>query len=155
MAEQCSNKVSFLGGNSSQAIDHFAEMGDESPPFYALIIEEDTVWFESKWIPPLRDLNEIAERFDVSYDLVYQLPDERAKQKHHYACLNDQPLGPAADALRRLVLAAPGRETLDVLEEDVHAQADLGQIDLHEQLVLSELIGKQYGNLSGNRQRGR
>jgi len=144
MDEYCSNKVLFAGAQNAAAVEYFAAMGYDAPPFYNLIVEEDVVYFESRYIPPLRDLNEIAELFDVSYDLVYQLPGERSKEKYHYACLKDESLGKAANGLRLRLLGLSDPASLETMEISIDQQRDQNTINAHEHSILKQLLGKQY-----------
>jgi hypothetical protein len=89
MADYCSNKVTFKGENRQQAMDHFVAMGYDSPPFYDILIDDTAVYFESRWMPPQRDLNEIAELFNVSYELAYRLPNE-SKKGEISICLHER-----------------------------------------------------------------
>ena len=149
MAGYCLNQLTFSGAGSEPATAYFDAIGEDAPPFYNLFVEGGVVYFESKWIPPLRDLNEIAEAYDVNYDLHYQLPDERQKQRYQYTCMQDEPLDLTGDALRTLILSSPDTLMLDSLESEIQDQSDLGHLNAHERDVLTLLLGKRYRYFSG------
>lgn len=149
MADYCSNMVTFTGNQQQLAVEHFAEMGYDAPPFYAILIDDNAVYFESRWIPPQKDLNEIAELFDVSYDIVYRLPNERKKESYHYDCMNDEPLRKIADNLRLQIREAADQTALGPLENLIHAQGDLGKINFHERSILTQVLGKKYRSFTG------
>lgn len=148
MADYCSNRVTFTGDKGQEVLQHFSNMGYDAPPFHDLIVNEEAVYFESRWIPPLRDLNQIAEQFNVSYDLVYQLPNERTKENYHYACLQDEQLNEPAALLRTQINETGTAMELNKLESRVHEQAEKGLFNNHERSILTQLLGKQYIALS-------
>ncbi len=41
----------------------------DSPPFEAILVQDIRLYFDSKQFPPIWDLSEIAEKFDVNYAL--------------------------------------------------------------------------------------
>jgi hypothetical protein len=149
MAGYCLNQLTFSGANSLQATTYFDAIGEDAPPFYNLFVEDRVVYFESKWIPPLRDLNELAEVYDVNYDLYYQLPDERQKQRYQYTCMQSETLDLTGDAMRMLILASPDTLMLDALETEIQDQSDLGYLNAHERDALTLLLGKRYRYFSG------
>ncbi|MES2446590.1 MAG: hypothetical protein V4546_05375 [Bacteroidota bacterium] len=148
MADYCSNRITFTGDNRQEALQYFSGLGYDSPPFYDLITNDEAVYFESRWVSPLRDLNQIAEQFNVSYDLVYQLPNERTKEKYHYACLQDEQLNEHAALLRTQINDTCTATELNKQESRVHEQAEKGLFNNHERSILTQLLGKKYIALS-------
>ncbi|WP_431293341.1 hypothetical protein [Pedobacter sp. P26] len=150
MADYCYNKLDFLGENSVLAIDHFSELGYDCPPFLNILIDNDAVYFESRWIPPLRDLQEIAESFDVDFKLVYQLPNERIKEKYDYVCMKNQKLDLAAEVLKTMISEATSVEVLEGIAEVIHEQADRSCVNSRERLVLAHLAERKFNEINSN-----
>jgi len=152
MADYCSNKIDFIGDNRQAAFDHFSQMGYDSPPFHDILISDEAVYFESRWIPPLRDLNRIAEQFDVDYKLTYQLPNERKKEKYSYTCLHNEKFGGPAATLAAEIKRADSLEALEKSEHELHELGDKAQLNNHERSLLAHLIGKRSEHLLGVQQ---
>lgn len=149
MADYCSNKASFSGEHSGLALEHFSQMGYDAPPYYAILVDGDAVYFESRWIPPLRDLIGVAEKFDVDFRLTYQLPNERAKEKHSYTCLKNEKLPREGEALRKEILAAASLSELERAEMSLHEKADRSVFDAHQRSILTQLVGKRSAEILG------
>ncbi|WP_141202032.1 hypothetical protein [Sphingobacterium cellulitidis] len=111
MADYCSNSVTFSGSNSDRALAHCAALEYNSPPFLDIFIYRDTFNFESRWSPPIAELNRLAERFDVSYNLTYRPPHED-RAFFEYICLQQVALEPSADHIRQVINRAQTGEQL-------------------------------------------
>lgn len=100
MADYCSNSVIFSGKNSENALAYCASLEYNSPPFLDISVYRDAFNFESRWSPPIAELNRLAERFDVSYNLTYRAPHED-RAYFEYICLQQVALEPSADQVRQ------------------------------------------------------
>src|SRR5690606_31450568 len=87
----------------------------DAPPFLDISINGDTVSFQSRWIPPLRELNRIAEQFDVSYWLQYLIPGED-RTSYEYICLQHQALEPAAETVLEIINKTETKAQLEVAQ---------------------------------------
>ncbi|SDE11291.1 hypothetical protein SAMN05216464_1045 [Mucilaginibacter pineti] len=143
MADYCSNTVTFIGDNQPDALEYFMDMGYDSPPFEAILVDDDSVHFESRWVPPIKDLIEIAELFDVNYKLAYRLPNERAKVKYEYTCMQNEKLSKPAAILRGQIAKAIAPNDLELLETAVQEQAERGAFNNYERAILNQLLGKR------------
>jgi hypothetical protein len=132
MADYCSNSVIFLGSNSGRALDYFASLEGNVSPFLEISIYKDTVNFESRWVPPIKELNRIAETFDVSYDLHYHIPD-KDRRSSAYICLDHQPLSPIAERIRHTL------KEISSLEELEGAELTVGELLFYQTLNMREL----------------
>lgn len=139
----CMNTVVFVGDHELQALEHFNQMEEHTPPFLAIMVYDNALHFDSRWIPPIRSLNEIAEQFDVSYQLDYRVPYED-RGTYRYTCLQQQYLSPQADLLRSFINAADNRERLAETETYLTRHILAQSLNLHELEVLSHLTGKKY-----------
>jgi hypothetical protein len=139
----CINTVVFTGENELDILEHFNRMEQHTPPFLAIMVYENALHFDSRWTPPIRSLNEIAEQFDVSYKIDYRVPYED-RGTYNYTCLQQQPLSPQAGLLRAFINAADSSERL--AETEIHLTRHIlaQSLDLHELEVLSYLAGKKY-----------
>ena len=133
MANYCSNSVTFTGGDSGEALAHFTDLEYNSPPFLDISIYGEQVNFESRWVPPIRELNRLAEHFSVNYRLDYHIPYED-RASYVYTCLQQEALSPEAVKVRDIInrAATPGelaeanlmvRELIQYRTFDLH---DLG-----------------------------
>ena len=111
MADYCSNSVTFSGRNSDKALAYCAGMAYNSPPFLDISIYRDTFNFESRWSPPIAELNRLAEQFDVSYNLTHRAPHEE-RAFFEYICLQQVALEPSAEHIRQLINKAQTNEQL-------------------------------------------
>lgn len=102
MPENCYNFVSFTGENTDAVLEHFQKIENDNPLFSRISIYKDTVAFYSHWVPPLTELNLIAEQFDVSYFLEYRIPYEH-QTSFEYICMQHQPLELAAEKIREII----------------------------------------------------
>lgn len=148
MANYCSNMAEFSGENSQMVLEHFSSMGYDSPPFYDILIDNDAVHFESRWIPPIKDLCEIAESFGVDFKLVYQVPHERTKEKYNYTCLNNRKLEGLANDLKELILKAASVYDLEKASESINDKGQGSQIDMDEWTILAYLAEKKYNEIA-------
>lgn len=139
----CINTVVFTGDNEQAILEHFNRMEEHNPPFLSIMVYDNALHFDSRWIPPIRSLNEIAEQFDVSYNIDYRVPYED-RGTYHYVCLQHQYLSPQADLLRSFINAADDRERLAETETYLTRHILAQSLDLHELEVLSYLTGKKY-----------
>lgn len=139
----CINTVVFTGDNELAILEHFNQMEEHTPPFLSIMVYDNALHFDSRWIPPIRSLNEIAEQFDVSYKIDYRVPYED-RGTYHYTCLQQQPLSPQADLLRAFINAAENPERLAETETYLTRHILAQSLDLHELEVLSYLTGKKY-----------
>lgn len=142
----CINTVVFTGENSEAILEYFNRMEEHTPPFLAILVYDNTLHFDSRWIPPIRSLNEIAEQFDVNYHLDYRVPYED-RGTFNYTCLQQQPLSPRADLLRVFINAAENPERLAETETQLTRHILAQSLDLHELEVLSYITGKKYNEL--------
>lgn len=159
----CMNTVVFAGDNEGEILAHFNQMEEHTPPFLSIMVYDNALHFDSRWIPPIRSLNEIAEQFDVSYKIDYCVPYED-RGTYCYTCLQQQPLSPQADLLRAFINAAENPEQLAEKETYLTRHILAQSLDLHELEVLSYLTGKRYNefrlngiqnNLDGSHKIGR
>lgn len=111
MSDHCSNEVVFSGDDTGKVLDHFRSFGDKAPPFLDTVVSRDTVKFRSPWTPPIRDLNAIAERFDVSYRLIYEIPG-KPSELLYYTCLRHEPMSEAAERIRNVINSVSTTEDL-------------------------------------------
>lgn len=132
MDDYCSNTVTFTGENSNNVLDHFRNFSKKVPPFLNTVVSGNSVTFESRWTPPIRDLNAIAERFDVSYHLQYRI-NEKPKETLSYICLNHEPMSPAAERIRIVI---NGLSTEDDIK---NAEKMVGELLTHRTLNLHDL----------------
>lgn len=95
----CMNTVVFAGDNEQAILAHFNQMEEHTPPLLSIMVYDNALHFDSRWIPPIRSLSEIAEQFDVSYKIGFRVPYED-RGTYTYTCLQQQPLSPQADLLR-------------------------------------------------------
>ncbi len=141
----CLNTVVFTGARGVEILEYFKNMEEHSPPFLSILVADGRLNFDSRWIPPIRSLNEIAEMFDVSYDINYRVPFED-RGNYRYTCLQDQPLSAPADQLRQAINAAVSREQLAITESELTKHILSQSLNLHELEVLSHLTGKRYND---------
>lgn len=139
----CMNTVVFAGDNKQAILDHFNQMEEHTPPFLSIMVYDNALHFDSRWIPPIRSLSEIAEQFDVSYKIDFRVPYED-RGTYAYTCLQQQPLSPQADLLRAFINAAENPEQLAEKETYLTRHILAQSLDLHELEVLSFLTGKKY-----------
>jgi hypothetical protein len=145
----CINTVVFGGENEQEILGYFNQMEEHSPPFLSIMVYDNALHFDSRWTPPIRSLNEIAERFDVSYKIDYRVPYED-RGSYSYICLQQQPLSPQADLLRVFINAAENPEQLAEKETYLTRHILAQSLDLHELEVLSYLTGKKYNEFRLN-----
>jgi hypothetical protein len=159
----CINTIVFAGDNENEILEHFNRMEEHSPPFLSIMVYDNALHFDSRWIPPIRSLTEIAEQFDVSYKIDYRVAYED-RGTYTYTCLQQQPLSPQADLLRTFINAAENPEQLAEKEAYLTRHILAQSLDLHELEVLSYLTGKRYNEFrlneiqdrnEGNRKIGR
>jgi len=143
------NTVVFAGDNEQAILDHFNKMEEHTPPFLSIMVYDNALHFDSRWIPPIRSLNEIAEQFDVSYKIDFRVPYED-RGAYAYTCLQQQPLSPQADLLRAFINAAENPEQLAEKETYLTRHILAQSLDLHELEVLSYLTGKKYNEFRIN-----
>lgn len=148
MANYCSNKAEFSGENSQMVLEHFSSMGYDSPPFYDILIDNDAVHFESRWIPQIKDLCEIAENYGVDFKLVYQVPHERTKEKYSYTCLQNRNLEGLANDLKALILKATSVYDLEKASESINDKGQGSQINKNEWTILAYLAEKKYNEIA-------
>jgi len=139
----CINTVVFAGDNELEILEHFNQMEEHTPPFLSIMVYDNALHFDSRWIPPIRSLNEIAEQFDVSYKIDYRVPYED-RGTYNYTCLQHQPLSPQADLLRAFINNSENPEQLAEKETYLTRHILAQSLDLHELEVLSYLTGKKY-----------
>ncbi len=139
----CINTVVFTGDNEQAILEHFNQMDEHAPPFLSIMVYDNALHFDSRWIPPIRSLNEIAEQFDVNYQIDYRVPYED-RGTYNYTCLQQQPLSPEADLLRTFINAADDHERLATTETYLTRHILAQSLNLHELEVLSYLTGKKY-----------
>jgi hypothetical protein len=139
----CINTVVFAGDNELEILEHFNQMEEHTPPFLSIMVYDNALHFDSRWIPPIRSLNEIAEQFDVNYHIDYRVPYED-RGSYNYTCLQQQPLSPQADLLRAFINAADDPEKLAETETYLTRHILAQSLNLHELEVLSYLTGKKY-----------
>lgn len=145
----CMNTVMFAGDNEQEILGHFNEMEEHTPPFLSIMVYDNALHFDSRWIPPIRSLNVIDEQFDVSYKIEYRVPYED-RGTYSYTCLQQQPLSPQADLLRAFINAAEDPNQLAEKETYLMRHILAQSLDLHELEVLSYLTGKKYNEFRLN-----
>ena len=145
----CINTVVFAGNNEQAILDHFSQIEEHTPPFLSIMVYDNALHFDSRWIPPIRNLNEIAEQFDVSYKIDFRVPYED-HGIYRYTCLQQQPLSPQADLLRAFINGADNSERLAETETHLTRHILAQSLDLHELEVLSYLTGKKYNEFRIN-----
>jgi len=145
----CINTVVFGGDNEQAILDHFNQMEEHTPPFLSIMVYDNALHFDSRWIPPIRSLSEIAEQFDVSYKIDFRVPYED-RGTYTYTCLQQQPLSPQADLLRVFINAAENPDQLAEKETYLTRHILAQSLDLHELEVLSYLTGKKYNEFRAN-----
>lgn len=146
MTSYCANTVVFSGDNQKKALQYFAALPENSPPFLAILIYDNALHFDSRWIPPLRDLDAVAEQFNVSYNLQYQIPYEE-KASYQYTCLQHHPLSQEGDNIRREINEATELGQMEHIEAKVHNHLHSQSLDQHQLIVLSHLLGKKFNEL--------
>lgn len=130
--DYCSSEVIFKGDNIKRVMDHFRAFGDKAPPFLDTAVLKDKVKFKSPWTPPIRDLNAIAERFDVSYTLIYQIAG-KPTESVSYTCLQHEPVSEAAERIRNVINNLSS-------EDDFHnAELLVGELLYHRTFDLRDL----------------
>lgn len=132
MMEKCSNTVSFRGEQTAMVLNHFRSFPKTAPPFLNTSVIDDKVKFYSQWTPPIRDLNAIAERFGVSYQLTYRIPGE-AKEFFSYVCLDHEPISPVAERIKDVL------KGISTEEELRDAEMMVGELFYHRTLDLRDL----------------
>lgn len=139
------NTVRFIGDNEQQALEFFneKERAEHWPPFLSIMVYDNALHFDSRWVPPIRSLNEVAEQFDVSYQIDYRVPYED-KGTYRYTCLQDESLSDEADKLRELINNAVERGELEDAEASLTRHVLAQSLNLHELEVLSYIAGKKY-----------
>ena len=147
VANYCSNLVSFTGKNSDGVLAYFQSLGKDAPPFLDISINGDTVSFQSRWIPPLRELNRIAEQFDVSYWLQYLIPGED-RTSFEYICLQHQALEPAAEKVLEIINKTETKAQLKEAEELVGDLLQNRTFDLRELGIFASLLKKRANQLA-------
>ena len=150
----CMNTVVFTCDNEQAILEHFNQMEEHTPPFLSIMVYDNALHFDSRWIPPIRSLNEIAEQFDVSYKIDFRVPSYEDRgtytYTYTYTCLQQQPLSPQADLLRAFINAAENPEQLAEKETYLTRHILAQSLDLHELEVLSYLTGKIYNEFRAN-----
>lgn len=145
----CINRVVFGGDREQEILEHFNQMEEHTPPFLLIMVYDNALHFDSRWIPPIRSLSEIAAQFDVSYKIDFRVPYED-RGTYSYTCLQQQPLSPQADLLRAFINAAENSEQLAKKETYLTRHILAQSLDLHELEVLSYLTGKKYNEFRLN-----
>ncbi|WP_185210717.1 hypothetical protein [Sphingobacterium mizutaii] len=146
MANYCSNAVTFMGKNSEKALSHFASMGDNTPPYLEIFIHKGIINFESRWVPPIRDLNRLAEKFNVSYKLDYHIPHED-RETFVYTCLQQEPLVPMANKIRDIISKAETREELENLDLMVKELIEYRTFNLHDLGLLTCVLNHRFNQM--------
>lgn len=139
----CINTVVFTGDNEAAILEYFNQLEEHTPPFLSILVADNKLRFDSRWIPPIRSLNEIAEQFDVNYRIDYRVPYED-RGTYNYTCLQQQSLSPNAASLRSMINAADSRQNLAEKETQLTRHILAQSLNLHELEVLSHLMGKKY-----------
>lgn len=132
MDEYCSNTIEFKGDRNREVLEHFRDFSPKVPPFIDTSVAGGKVKFKSPLVPPIRDLNAIAERFDVSYKFTYQTPG-KSKETFSYVCLAHETLSPVAETIRDIV---KGVSTIEELEG---AKMMVAEILYHRSFDLRDL----------------
>lgn len=140
--DYCSNEVVFKGDNVKRILDHFRAFGDKAPPFLDTAVHRGKVKFKSPWTPPIRDLNAIAERFDVSYTLIYQTAG-KPTESVSYTCLQHEPVSEAAERIRNVINNLSSEDDLRNAELLVGELFYHRTLDLHDLGVIACLIKRQ------------
>ena len=112
MANYCSNYVTFTGPNSAKALSHFASLGNHSFPFLDIYVSGDYVLFESRWMPPIKKLNQLAEELSFSYKLDFDAHPE-GKGSYSYTCLQEETLDSDADMIRKIINKVETKEQFE------------------------------------------
>lgn len=170
MANYCSNHITFIGPNSDKALSHFASLGNNAFPFLDIYVSEDYVLFESRWSPPIKELNQLAEKLSVSYKLDFDIPHE-GRESYSYTCLQEETLEPPAEQVREFINRAQtetqpkGTERLvdDFLLNRTFSLRELGLFSCLLKKRLAEIHRKndtsqtpwESNDLSTDRKRGR
>lgn len=141
----CINTVEFIGENQQLALEYFKgkEAEEHYPPFLAIMVYDNAVHFDSRWVPPIRSLNEVAEQFDVSYHIDYRVPYED-RGSYFYTCLQQEDLSDEAHAIRETINSAVTIEELEDADALVTRHVLAQSLNLHELEVLSYIAGKKY-----------
>jgi hypothetical protein len=124
-----------------------------SPLFSEINIQKDALHFRSQRIPPITELGLIAERFDVSYDLHYQIAGED-QASYKYVCLQHEALDPAAEQVREFINRARTetqlRGTERLLDEFLlNRSFSLRELGLFSCLLKKQLAEINRRNLTG------
>lgn len=95
-----------------------------SPPFEAILVEDNKLHFDSKQLPPIRDLSQIAERFDVNYTLDYS------------ASINK----------------STSLQELGKIDQSLLQASFMGKLDNHQFFILKQIVGKKNRELNPTRE---
>lgn len=123
-------------------------MGYDAPPFLAILVDTEAVYFESRIAPPLKDLQEIAESFDVDLKLLYILPDEHKREKFNYTCLKNRKLEGLASDLKKQIFKAVSVQELEKASVSINEKGHGSHINMNEWTILAYLAEKKYNELA-------
>lgn len=147
----CINAVSFSGDNVQKVIEHFAKMNPSfDPPFHDVIIDNQTVKFNSHVIPPISELCRVAEKFNVNYDLNFQITNGEAAAHSYISYQNRQLSDIGATFKERISSAKNELELWSLTDELIHDFYYEDKFPADERTVLDHLIGKKFTSISEN-----
>ncbi|MBB1644514.1 hypothetical protein [Sphingobacterium sp. UME9] len=144
------NVVVFKGENSENILSHFKQMPIDSPPFEAILVQDNTLYFDSKQFPPIRDLSEIAEKFDVNYTL--ECSAWGIKSNYIYVCHQKQALSHIGEEIRQSINNCTSPDELRKADQSLLQEAYMGKLDNHQFFVLKQIVGKKNRELNPTRE---
>lgn len=146
MNTYCYNVVVFEGENSEKILSYFKQLPMNSPPFEAILVDDNKLYFDSKHFPPLRDLNEIAERFNVNYTLDCSAWGN--KSNHTYTCHQKQVLPQIGEEIRQSINNSTSANELRKIDQSLQEATYMGKLDNHQFFILKQIVGKKNRELT-------
>jgi len=140
------NVVVFKGENSENILSHFKQMPIDSPPFEAILVSDNKLYFDSKQFPPIRDLSEIAEKFDVNYTLKCSAWGN--KSDYTYVCHQKQELPQIGEEIRQSINNSTSLNELRKIDQSLQEAAYMGKLDNHQFFILKQIVGKKHQELN-------
>ena len=94
------------------------------------------------YFPPISDLNEIAEQFNLDYHLTYQTAYQK-ENVYRYTCLQNRLLSAIAEDLKIIINEIKNSDDLLKAEAKLHEFLYSKTCDYKELRILTGLLGKK------------
>lgn len=120
------------------------------PPFEAILVSDNKLYFDAKQFPPIRDLSEVAEKFDVNYILACSAWGN--KSDYTYVCHQKQVLSQIGEEIRQSINNSTSVQELRKTDNSLLQAAYMGKLDNHQFFILKQIVGKKDRELNPTRE---